>query len=541
MATDRTQLRNAGETSAAVELEHGPAGRKWLEPLYGAREMRALDAWAIEERGVPSLELMEKAGARVAAAVSDLHRGGPVRIACGKGNNGGDGLVAGRKLGEMGVRAEVLLLAPPGELSDDARVNYDKLLAAGGTVNEVDPPDFEAALAESAAVVDALLGTGFTGAPRPPLDEVIDAINGAGAPVVAVDVPSGVDASNGEVAGACVRADATVTFHGAKVGLWIRPGKGYAGRVQVAEIGVPAGNGSRPPVESGIGLIDSSVLDLLPRRGADSTKFKSGSVLVIGGSTGLTGAVCLAADAAMRAGAGWVRAAVPRSLNAIFEQKLTEVMTVPMPDVDGFLEGRGVDGALEAAGRAQAVVLGPGLGRSEHSFEVARALVRGLDRPVVVDADGLNALADGGLETLARRKAPAVLTPHAGELARLMGVDSEDVSRHRLQYAREAAARSRSTVVLKGDDSLVVEAGGGPVGVSGGGTPALATAGTGDVLSGMIAAFLAKGLAPFEAACAGVLAHADAGRGAAMSQGVESVIASDVIAAIPAVLRDAGG
>lgn len=526
---------SAAQPAAATA---GVATRHWLEPLFTADEMRALDAWAIERRGIPSLELMEKAGAGVAAAVAPLSASGPIRIVCGKGNNGGDGLVAARRLRELGADAQVLLLFAVEELSADARANYERLVQSGGQFERVEPDAIERALEGSSVVVDALLGTGFSGVPRAPIDRVIEAINEAGAPVLAVDVPSGVDASTGEVAGACVRADMTVTFHASKVGLWIHPGKAHAGRVEVIDIGMPPDDGSRPGRGAGIGLIKPPVLDLIPERDADSNKFKSGSVLVVGGSTGLTGAVCLACDAAMRAGAGWVRAAVPRSLNVIFEQKLTEVMTLPLPDHDGFLEGKAADEALEAVERAQAVALGPGLGRSDHSFLVAQRLLREVDRPLVLDADGLNALSGEGLEAIADRSSPAVLTPHAGELGRLLGVDSSDISAHRLRHARSAAARSRSTVVLKGDDTLVVDAGGELVAVSGDGTPALATAGTGDVLTGIIAAFLAKGMVTFDAASAGVFAHAEAGRGAAAEYGVQSVVATDVIAAVPAVFRE---
>lgn len=505
----------------------------WLEPLYTAEEMRALDAWAISERGVPSLDLMESAGMGVAAVVEDLDPTGPVRIVCGKGNNGGDGLVAARKLVERGTPAEALLLTPPAELSDDARANYERLLGVGSGVRELTATELPAAIEGSGVVVDALLGTGFAGAPRAPLDDAIAAINGATCPVVAIDVPSGADASTGEVAGACVRAQTTATFHAAKLGLWILPAKEYAGRIRMIDIGIPADG---PSSDSGAGLIDPSVLEPLPRRGLGSTKFSSGSVLVVGGSTGLTGAVAMASDAAMRAGAGWVRAAVPASLNAILEEKLTEVMTVPLADRDGALLASAAADIVEASERADAVVIGPGLGRADESFELARALLEQLDRPVLVDADGLNAIAASGLDVVARRTAPTVLTPHAGELARLLGAESRRVSSKRLESVRAVAAEADCVVILKGDDSLVAERS-DRLAVSAGGSPALATAGTGDVLSGVIAAFLAQGLDAFEASCAGVYAHAQAGWLAATQYGAESVIATDVIAALPAALR----
>jgi NAD(P)H-hydrate epimerase len=241
---------------------------------------------------------------------------------------------------------------------------------------------------------------------------------------------------------------------------------------------------------------------------------------------------------AMRAGAGWVRVGVPASLNDVFELKLTEVMSVPLVDQDGMLSADADAAVIEAAERADCVVLGPGLGRSEGAFAFAVTVAERIEQPLLIDADGLNALADAGLERAAKRSAPTVLTPHAGELGRLLGRPSSEVEAHRLAAAREAAARSGAIVLLKGDDTLVTGPG-GVTGVSVGGSPALATAGTGDVLSGVAAAFLAQGLDPFEAACAAVRAHADAGRAAGAALGARSVIAGDVIDALPAVLRAA--
>jgi NAD(P)H-hydrate epimerase len=509
----------------------------WLEPLYTADEMRALDAWAIDEQSVPSLELMERAGGEVARVVTALAPRGPVRAVCGKGNNGGDGLVVVRHLHRIGIDAEALLLADPHDLSPDARANHERLEDGDGAWRMVDPADLPSALEGAGCVVDAMLGTGFEGAPRAPLDAAIAAINDAHAPVVAVDVPSGVNASTGEVEGASIRADVTVTFHAPKVGLWVHPGKAHGGRIEDVEIGIPVSWGGAPEPRTA-GLIGAGSLARLVPRGARSTKFSSGSVLVVGGSTGLTGAVCLTAMGAMRAGAGWVRVGVPGALNEIFEVKLTEVMSVPLPDHHGLLSEEAVADVIEAAERADCVVLGPGLGRSDAPFAFAVTVAERVEKPLVIDADGLNALADAGLERAAKRSAPTILTPHAGELGRLLGRPSAEVEAHRLGAAREAADRSGAIVLLKGDDTLVVPPT-GVMGISRGGSPALATAGTGDVLSGVIAAFLAHGLDPFEAACAAVRAHADAGRRAATTHGAQSVIAGDVIDALPSVLRDA--
>jgi NAD(P)H-hydrate epimerase len=509
----------------------------WLDPLYTAAEMRALDSWAIDEQGVPSLELMERAGAEVARVVAELSPRGPVRAVCGKGNNGGDGLVVARLLHGIGIEAEALLLADPHDLSPDARANHARLAESGTPWRTVGAGELPEMLAGSGCVVDALLGTGFEGTPRAPVDAAIAAVNAAGAPVVAVDVPSGVNGSTGEVEGECVQADITVTFQASKLGLWVHPGKSRARRVDVVDIGIPLARGGAPAAATA-GTIAPAVLTGLPARGAVSTKFSSGSVLVVGGSTGLTGAVCMTAMGAMRAGAGWVRVAVPESLNLVFEVKLTEVMSVPLHAAQGTLAPEALGGVIEAAERADSVVLGPGLGRTDGAFALAQGVAARVERPLLVDADGLNAVAAAGLETLAARAAPTVLTPHAGELGRLLGTSSQEVAEHRLAAAGEAAQRSGAIVVLKGDDTLVVEPG-GPTGVSAGGSPALATAGTGDVLSGIAGAFLAQGVEPFRAVCAAVSAHAEAGRGAAVALGPASVIAGDVLDALPAVLRAA--
>jgi ADP-dependent NAD(P)H-hydrate dehydratase / NAD(P)H-hydrate epimerase len=498
----------------------------WLEPLPDAGQQRAIDAWAINDRGIPSLELMERAGAGLAEVVRQRAPEGRIVVVAGKGNNGGDGLVVARLLREAGREVDVLLLAGGEELSGDARVNFDRLPGPAPT-----HPFQAGALSGShppAAIVDAILGTGFIGEPREPARSAIAAINAAGDAVVcACDVPSGVDASTGEVAGDAVRADATVTFHASKPGLWISPGKMHAGQVTVIDIGIPEG----PPVTPSVGLISASVLDGVPHRAHDSTKFAAGALLVCGGSTGLTGAPCMAAEAAMRAGAGYVTALVPASLNMVFEQRLLEVMSVALPDKDGALTQHALEVALERTERANAMVLGPGLGRTPGTFKLVRKLTAAVTIPLLLDADGLNAH-EGRLEALAEREAATVLTPHAGELARLLQTDSGEIAAHRLRCVRDAAARADAVVLLKGDDTIVA-APDGRAAVSRGGAPALATAGTGDVLSGVIGAYLSKGMDPFHAACAGAFVHARAGRLAARTIGTEGVIAGDVIALLP--------
>jgi hydroxyethylthiazole kinase-like uncharacterized protein yjeF len=514
----------------------------WLTPLPDAETMRGVDRWAIEEQGTSGLELMERAGAGVVRAVERLAPDGPVSVVCGKGNNGGDGLVVARLLREAGRNVNVICVAPPAELKGDAAVNLERLpgdepLRLDGTAWSQaagEQPDNDRPLGEG-LIVDALLGTGFSGEPHGAVADAMAAIMRCEGPVVSVDVPSGVDASTGAVRGLAVQASCTVSFHAPKPGLWIRPGKEYAGEVEVIDIGIPRG----APMAASIGLLERSVVRLLPRRTAAGTKFSSGHVLVVGGSRGLSGAPAMAARASMRGGAGYVTAYIPASLQPVLASGGTpELMTRALPEEDGALNVEGVAEVLDGCGRAGALALGPGLGRTSAAEELARALAREAPIPLVLDADGLNAHA-GRLVELAVRTAPSVLTPHGGELARLLELDSEEIAGERLRHVREAARLAGAIVILKGDDTLIADPS-GRVAVSRGASPALATAGTGDVLTGVIAALLAAGMEPFAAAAAGVWLHAEAGRVAARLVGAaEGVIASDVIEALPAARASA--
>src|SRR3954452_19254838 len=497
----------------------------WLDPCLDADEMRATDAWAINDRGVPSLELMETAGRAVAEAAAQVASASRAAIVCGKGNNGGDGLVAARVLREMGFEVDALLLAPGDQLSEDARANLERFDGA----RHVSTGDLPEALNRAGVVVDAVFGTGFAGAPRDPAASAIDAMNDAETHVVATDIASGINASTGEVEGKAVYADVTVTFHAPKLGHWIAPGKEHTGALRVARIGIPDG----APVEATAGLIGTRVLELAPPRAAGSTKFTSGQVVVVGGSRGLTGAVCLSALGAIRTGAGYATVAVPSELESIFEIKLTEVMSVGCASREGGLRPAASEQILGTTERAATVVLGSGMGREQGTQRLARELTQRIQAPLVLDADGLNAHA-GRIEELARRDGPLVLTPHEGEMGRLLDRDSSEVKAQRLETAREAAERSGAIVLLKGDDTIVAH--GERVAVNAQSSPQLATAGTGDVLTGVIAALIARGVEPFAATCAAVVAHSRAGQIAGERVGHDSVIAGDVIDAISAGL-----
>ncbi len=431
-------------------------------PLYTADEMRAA------EQGHDVEAMMERAGSAVADAVLRRYPAARrIAAVCGKGANGGDGRIALRVLAEAGRET--------GEELGGADV-----------------------------VIDALFGTGFHGAPRDDAAARIEQINSAGVPVVAVDLPSGVDASTGEVAGAVVDADVTVTMHGPKVALAVAPGRFHAGEVEVAEIGLE-------PAQTEHRLVTEEILRLVPRKQPDDTKYSAGAVLVVGGAPGLTGAVCLAAEAAFRADAGYVIVVTPPASLPVIEARLLEAVKAPLQRVD------------ELAERASALAIGPGLGRGQEERALVRRLLAELAVPAVVDADALFELEP------AEWPAPRVLTPHSGELGRLLGEESRWVDAHRLEAVRRAADTYRCVVLLKGADTLVAAPGAGVL-VSTSGTPALATAGTGDVLTGVVAAFLAKGIDARLAAAAAAFAH---GRAAELVPHERGVVASDVIAALP--------
>lgn len=493
--------------------------------------MRALDAWAMDDQGVEGMLLMEEAGRHLADAVAEAYPNGVVVVLCGAGNNGGDGYVAARILRDAGRPVHVVAVGDPGQLQGDAATAHQRLTG---------PPPVactEEVLDSAVVVVDALLGTGATGAPRGIIGDVIEAVNRRELPVIAADVPSGVDASTGEVPGAAFHAQITVTFAADKLGLWLAPGKLHAGAVRVAPLPYPG----RWPVEAVATLLGSDAVDVVQRRGTESTKFTSGHVLVVGGSAGLSGAPILAAAGAMRAGAGYVTVGVPSGLVSTVDHHLVEAMPLLLPGPAGHHDARNAAAIEQHLGlRGGALVLGPGLGVSEEARALVLALVE-TPRALVVDADGLNALGTG-LDAVAAREAPTVLTPHAGELARLLGVSTADVAARRLHHAQAAADAAAAVVVLKGDDTIVAGPGGTPVCVSRGGAPGLATAGTGDVLSGVIGAFLARSIPVEQAASAAVVVHAESGRRAASSVGcADGVIATDVVRALPAALQSLRG
>lgn len=508
--------------------------------IVTAEQMRALDRRAIEERGLPSLTLMENAGRAVAQAAYRMTQGcppdRPIAVLCGRGSNGGDGFVAARHLADMGRTVQVLLAAARGDVSGDAKENLARLEALGITPVEVAGPEAAGRACQQAAlVVDALLGTGLAGKVRGLPGQLIEAVNASGRPVLAVDIPSGLDADSGEPLGMAVRADETVTMGLPKLGLFLDPGVDYSGRVTVADIGLPSDLVAN--AESVADLIEPEwVRMLLPRRPRSAHKGDFGRVLIIAGSVGMTGAACLCAEAALRAGAGLVVVGCPASLNDVLEAKLTEAMTLPLPETyERSLDTRALAPILEQAESASVLAIGPGLSRQPETVVLVRRLVTRVPRPMVIDADGLNAVA-GAAGLLEGEHAPTVLTPHPGEMGRLMGVSATKVQARRAHFADAAANRFHSVIILKGACSLVA----GPgrrLAVNPTGNPGLASGGTGDVLTGLVAGLLGQGLLPFEAAAAATYLHGLAGDIAARRLGEASVVAGDVVAALPQAMR----
>jgi ADP-dependent NAD(P)H-hydrate dehydratase / NAD(P)H-hydrate epimerase len=500
--------------------------------------MRQVDERAIRELGIPGSTLMENAGRGAAdAALAWLaeqkraSRASRVVIVCGKGGNGGDGFVMARHLKRRGVRCEVIVAADVEDIRGDAATKLRELRKVGiRPVTLADAGALAPALARADLVVDALLGTGVRGDIEGPVAAAIQAINTAGRPVLALDVPSGLAADGGEPLTIAVRADATVTFGGLKVGLVVPPGRALAGRVRVVDIGVPA-----EALTRGIRtflLEATDVASHFPPRLSDAHKGSYGHLLVVAGSVGKTGAAALAANAALRAGAGLVTVATPATQQPIVAALVLEAMTAPLPEGTPGYAG---DEAWAALGdlivARDAVAVGPGLGLDGSTQAVARRLVSEARVPMVVDADALTALV-GHLDLLGKAPAPRCLTPHPGELARLLGVASADVQRDRVAMAREVATTWGAHVVLKGAAS-VIAAPDGTVRVNPTGNPGLASGGTGDVLTGMVGAFLARGFAPDDALACAVYLHGLAGDVARERFGEESLIARDVIASLP--------
>jgi ADP-dependent NAD(P)H-hydrate dehydratase / NAD(P)H-hydrate epimerase len=476
--------------------------------LYSTAQVRALDAHAIETLGIPGYTLMKRAGE---AALRYLRTRFPVAhrivIVCGAGNNGGDGYVLARFAHAAGLTVTTLAAASPDTLRGDARRAYEDLRASGVPVQPYSPERF----AEGEVIVDALLGTGLRGPAREEVARVISDINGSGRPVLAVDVPSGLDGDTGVPLGECVRADCTVTFVGLKTGLFIGDGPEFAGTVFFDDLEIVADPAAATPARAER-ILDSAIQQALPRRARSAHKGEFGRVLIVGGGVGMPGAVRLAGEACLRVGAGLVTVAVaPENVPAIAAGR-PELICLPLAEPEAL---------TETFARTDVIAIGPGLGRTPWAQSVLEKVLHA-DKPLVVDADALN--------IVAQSRVPAredwILTPHPGEASRLLGTDTGEIQRDRLAALEQLVTRYRGTVVLKGAGTLVGAPGRIPA-LCERGNPGMATPGMGDVLTGTIAGILAQCRDAWLAARVGVLVHAMAGDAAAR-MGERGLIAGDV-------------
>jgi hydroxyethylthiazole kinase-like uncharacterized protein yjeF len=492
--------------------------------LYTAEEMSRADARA-QELGIPGGVLMERAGAEMARVALEAFAPSHALVVAGGGNNGGDGFVIARELHRAG--AEVAVLPTKDEYEGDPGTNLEALRALG--VRFVGSGDLEAELGRADLVVDALLGTGFSGEVREREARLIEGINDSAAPVLAVDVPSGVDGATGEVLGAAVLADLTVCAHAVKVGCVVSPGREHAGEVVAVEIGIPP----EADVESSLVWTDAgSLRGTIPRTTEPAHKYSAGALLVVAGSRGTTGAPQMVVRGAERTGCGIAFLATAEGSAPSADLELTEALVHGVPETEeGYLSSAALGKILELSERTSALVVGPGMGVGDEGRRLVEGILKGTEIPVLLDADAVTNLA--GSDALAGRDAPTVITPHAGELGRLLGTGAKEVSARRLRAAREAAETHGCCVLLKGSDTLVAR--GASVAVNSTGNVALATAGTGDILSGVIGALLSRGMGAYEAARAGAWVHGRAAELWLEETGwpAESMIATDLLEYLP--------
>lgn len=502
--------------------------------------MRACDRFAIEKLKLPGLLLMENAGRGVVETMQEHYgalRGKSVVLFCGKGSNGGDGFVAARHLFNLGAMVTVVLVGKKANLQGDARINFSSLQniaklsdagarcqIIGGSITRIlgvlPKPDF---------IIDALFGTGFSGEIRGEAGQVIEYINRTDAKTVSVDVPSGVNSDSGQTAKSAVKADLTVTFGAKKIGITIGEGREYAGLVKVIDISIPQIVLDKfAPLTFEVQQTD--VRRVLPLRSPKAHKHSVGKVLVVAGSAGLTGAAALTSTSVLRAGAGTVVLLTPGPVYPILAKKLTEVMVRPLE------ENLTYDSIEKQVDWADVVVVGPGLSTASDARELVWSIVQRCGKPLLIDADGLNVLAMDMAVLKKKRSKNIVLTPHAGEFARLSGLSSALIEEQRVVTAREFAREHKVTLVLKGAPTVTANEH-GKLFINSTGNPGMATAGAGDVLSGLVAGLWGQGMERSEAAYAGVFIHGLAGDMARAAYGEKSMMATDIQNEISSALR----
>jgi len=525
--------------------------RNFMIKVATAKEMQEIDRVTIEKSGIAGIVLMERAGLSVVSRINELYPDRKVMVLCGSGNNGGDGFVIARELYNQGEDVEVYAVKPE-KLKGDAKINYSAAKKFGVKIYSVDKflTLNSKRLTQNSIIVDALLGTGLQNELRRPLSDVIDQVNDLSCRVIAVDIPTGISSDSGQVMGCAVKADHTVTFGLPKRGHLLFPGADYAGQLFVEDIGFPARLLDSDRIR--VSLVQKQdAVALLPQRARYSHKGSYGHVLFVAGSRGKTGAALMAARACLKTGAGLVTIGVPESLVNAFQSRLTEEMILPLADNgSGAVSYNAADTILNfLRKRGSVLAIGPGLSVSNEITGLVRRLITETGVPMVVDADGLNAVA-GKSGILKKSRAPLILTPHTGEMARLLNKGSgfggqgsdegvrlrDKIEQDRINMAVSFAKKTKTYLVLKGAPTITASPDGNAF-INTSGNPGMATAGTGDVLTGMISAFLAQKMDPLEASVLGVYMHGLTGDAVASEKGQHSLIASDIIRGIPSVFR----
>jgi hydroxyethylthiazole kinase-like uncharacterized protein yjeF len=505
-----------------------------------AQEMRNVDRNAIRKLGIPGIVLMENAAAAVMSGMENRFRGLDnvrVGIVCGKGNNGGDGIALARRLRIRGVPVRVALLAAFRSVAGDAKINLDVLRHMDVEIVEnANARKLADLISWSDVLVDAILGTGLSSLLTGTFKRSVQMMNASSKSIVSIDIPTGINSDNGSVMGAAIKADLTVTLALLKRGLVLHPGAAHAGSVRVADIGIPA----QAYDDTGIKLqsIDADLLSgMITDRHEAAHKGDFGHALIIGGSPGKAGAAVLAAKGALRSGAGLVSVAVPNSLVPIIQSQTAEAMCIPSAEsIDSTFSIAAEAEVVNSLNSFSAAVIGPGISTQTETVQFVRNVVLGAKKPLVVDADALNAIARG-TEVLLRVKAPLIFTPHPGEMSRLIGKSVAEIQLNRIEIASAFAKKFRVVLVLKGAGTVVALPDGSAF-VNSTGNPGMATGGTGDVLSGMIGGLLAQGLSASDAACLGVYLHGAAGDLAAEAKGEASMIAGDLIDMISSAMKN---
>ncbi len=515
--------------------------------IVTASEMQQMDRETIESFGLPGRVLMENAGrgvfdvmVKTFPAIKSSGRNHRIGIVAGRGNNGGDGFVIARYLSGVGASVTVYLFSERAAVKGDAAANLKLLDALRVPVVEITDPallaQHQTDMRHQEIWVDALLGTGLNAEVRGLFRAVIEFLNSLNRPVIAVDIPSGLNADTGMICGACIQAHTTVTFGFPKIGHILFPGAGFTGRLETIDIGIP------PHIVQGIGprhhiLTPESIARAFPQRAPTSHKGTAGHVLVVAGSAGKAGAAAMSGLAALRSGAGLVTLAIPKSLNAIIQSQIPEIMTAPM---DGRKEGIWDDSLRENIREQlqgkKCLAMGPGMGASPETRKFVLEILSGVSIPVVLDADGLNCVC-GRLDVLKALKAPAILTPHPGEMSRLTGESVSDIQADRIGAARRFSQAHHVHLVLKGARTVIAHPD-GTVYINLTANPGMAAGGMGDVLTGIIAGLLAQGLGPEEAAHVGVYLHGKAADALSESMGPFGFLASEVAGALPGVIRE---